>query len=156
MFINKKKLKQALVFSLWYTVHDPVKFIVSSSWFCVFEMKVDLSFGHTFDGVNLKLTLHLVTLWHFDIIQCHSVCDTVTSFNIFNMKYAQIRRLFTVFGPLLTESLLHKHGTFDSCNQYVNCISKKMYCMLFLCIQQINDCEPPISGHCSFTSGTLQ
>ena len=70
--------------------------------------------------------------------------------------YTQIQRVFTVSGPLLTEPLLHKRATFDSCNQYVNCISKKMCCVLFLCIQYMNGCEPPISGHCSFTSGTLQ
>ena len=34
--------------------------------------------------------------------------------------YTGIRQVFTVFGPLLTEPLLHQHGTFDSSNQYVN------------------------------------
>ena len=70
--------------------------------------------------------------------------------------YTQIRLALSVFGPLLMEPLLHKRGRFDSHNQYMNCISKKMYCVLFLCIQQMNGCEPPISGHVSFTSGTLQ
>ena len=32
-------------------------------------------------------------------------------------KYTRIQRAFTVFGPLLTEPLLHKRGTFDSCYQ---------------------------------------
>ena len=38
--------------------------------------------------------------------------------------YPHIQWEFTIFGPLLTEPFLHKCGTFDSCNQYVNCISK--------------------------------
>ena len=40
--------------------------------------------------------------------------------------YTQIRRAFTVFGPLLIEPQLHQRGTFDSCNRYMNCASKKM------------------------------
>ena len=77
---------------------------------------------------------------------------------VWRTKYAKsvlVGRSVTVFGPLLMKPLLHMHGTFDSCNQYMNCISK-MYCVLFLCIQQINACEPPFSGRCSFTSETLQ
>ena len=47
--------------------------------------------------------------------------------------------------PSVDGAFLHKCGTCDSCNQYVNCISKKMYCVLLLCIQQMNGCEPPMS-----------
>ena len=72
-----------------------------------------------------------------------------------NPTNTRIRLAFTVFGRLLMEPLLHMYGTFDSFNQYLNCISK-MYCVLFLCIQQMNGCEPPVSGHCSFTLRTLQ
>ena len=39
------------------------------------------------------------------------------------------------------------------CNWYMYRTSKKMYCMLFLCIQQINECEPPILGHGSSIVG---
>ena len=51
--------------------------------------------------------------------------------------YTQIRWALTIFCPLLTEPWLHQRGWFDSCNWYMNCTSKKMYCMLILCIQQI-------------------
>ena len=44
--------------------------------------------------------------------------------------YTRIRWSFTAFGPLLTEPLLHKRGTFDSWNRYVNCMSNKMHCVL--------------------------
>ena len=63
------------------------------------------------------------------------------------LHYTRIQRVFTVFGPLLTEPHLHKRGTFDSWNQYVNCISNKMYCVLFLSNHQMNGCEPLISGY---------
>ena len=56
-------------------------------------------------------------------------------------------RLIIVFGPLLTEPHLHKRGKFYSCKRYENCITNKMYYMLFLCIQQMNGCEPLISEH---------
>ena len=68
---------------------------------------------------------------------------------MYEISYTRIRRAFSVFGPLLTEPLLNKRGTIYSCNQYVNCISKKMNCVLFLCIQHMNECEPLISGQCS-------
>ena len=60
---------------------------------------------------------------------------------LYTESYTRIRRAFTVFGLLLTEPFLHKRGTFDSCNQYLNCILKKMYCVLFLHIHQMNGCE---------------
>ena len=28
------------------------------------------------------------------------------------------------------------------------------YCVIFICIHQMNGCEPPNFGHCSFTLGT--
>ena len=46
-----------------------------------------------------------------------------------------------------------QRGTFDSCNRCVTCTSKKMYCVLFLCIQQMNGCEPPMSEHSSSIVG---
>ena len=42
----------------------------------------------------------------------------------------------------------------DSCNRYVNCTSK-MYCVLFLCIQHMDGCEPLISGHHSPMVGDI-
>ena len=45
--------------------------------------------------------------------------------------YTWVWQEFSVLDLVLTESLLHPHGTFDSCNQYVNCTSKNIYCALY-------------------------
>ena len=58
--------------------------------------------------------------------------------------YTWIQCVFTIYLALRWQShnYISTAGTLDFCNQYVNCISKKMYCVLFLCIQQMNGCEP--------------
>ena len=43
---------------------------------------------------------------------------------------AQIRWAFTVFVPLLMEPWLHQHRAFDFINQFVNCTSKNIYCVI--------------------------
>ena len=71
--------------------------------------------------------------------------------------YRQLQQAFTAFGPLLTKPLLHKHRTFDPCNQYVNCIMKKMYLVCYFYASskwmdvnpQSWDTAVSLPGHCS-------
>ena len=99
-----------------------------------------------------KFCIHVTLSWKLKIsqrFQCKAQCLILCIFKVFGIKKlklsfhfhtlvnnnTQIRPVFTVFGPLLTESLLHKRGsggTFDSCNQYVNC-KLKMYFVISIC-----------------------
>ena len=42
---------------------------------------------------------------------------TSVDYNFIVIEYTQIQQAFTVFGPLLTEPLLHQRRIFDSCHQ---------------------------------------
>ena len=56
---------------------------------------------------------------------CHKVIQSSMVEDMQIVCCTPIQRAFTVFGPLLTEPFVHKRRTYDSCNQYMNCISKE-------------------------------
>ena len=59
-------------------------------------------------------------IWYYEL-------DTATKKKYVNGIPIGIHKSDECFGPLLTEPQLHQCGTFDSCNRYMNCPSKKMY-----------------------------
>ena len=86
---------------------------------------VDLGLGthkvkcrvHTDFRYVLQLNSHVTLLRLFLLM---------TNFKIFHAlisHYTRIRQASTVFGLLLKKSPFYQHGTFNSCNQYVNSTS---------------------------------
>ena len=47
------------------------------------------------------------------------------------LQYTPIQWVFTIFGPVLMKPLLHQCKTFDSWNQYKNCVLRKICCIMF-------------------------
>ena len=105
-------------------------------WNCLPRMKKLL-------GGSPKIGLLFICLLLAAFFSSHLLvsCQFRKILSLFNVQEHSFHQFQGLRCPL-AQPPSYQQETFNFCNQYVNCTLKKIYCVIFLCIQQMNGCEP--------------